>query len=180
MELDAVPRLEGDAVILRSPRDEDADKRASFGRHSEIVRAMGGDLEVDEAMSIEAARQQLTRRFGSGPHWVIADSKDEFLGLLRLAPIDPEEATATFAIAIYDVNRLGQGLGTEATSLAVAYGLTQLELSRITLTVLAENQRAIASYEKAGFVVTQGLEKTLFRDGVFYDDLVMSISAPRS
>ena len=178
MDLKAVPRLEGDAVVLRPSRDEDVAKRASFGRRREIVRAMGSELDVDEPMSHEDARQQLTRRFGLGPHWVIADSEDEFLGLLRLAPIDVETTAATFAVAIFDQHRLGQGFGTEATKLAVSYGFEELGLHRITLTVLAENQRAVLAYRNAGFVVERRLEKTLHRDGRFYDDLVMSVSKP--
>ena len=58
--------------------------------------------------------------------------------------------------------------------LAVDYGLTKLGLSRITLTVLADNHRAIAAYKKAGFATERRIKGTLQRDGDSHDDLVMS------
>ena len=177
MDLNAAPRLVGESIILRSQRRRDVSHRASLGRRREIVRAMGGDITTDLSMTRSAARRQLNRRFGSGPHWVIADLQDDFLGLVRLSPIDTQTRMADFAIAIFDPRRLGQGLGTEATQLAIGYGFAHLELERINLKVLANNYRAIAAYEKAGFVVERRIVRSLQRDGRNYDDLVMTITA---
>lgn len=177
MDFNAAPRLVGELVILRSHIRRDIRKRASLGRRREIIRAMGADIDTDLLMSRGAARRHLKRRFGRGPHWVIADQQDNFLGLVRLAPIDIKTKTATFAIAIFDPERLGQGLGTEATKLAVAYGFAELELERINLKVLADNHRAIAAYEKAGFVTEQRIKRLAGREGRCLDDLVMTITA---
>ena len=181
MDLDFVPRLQGSRVILRPHRDEDSAQRAALGRRRDIVRAMGGNLSSDRSMTQSAARKQINRRFGAGPHWSVADPLDQFLGLARLAPIDVENSIGTFAIALFDPDKLDQGLGTEATMLAVDYGLTKLGLSRITLTVLADNHRAISAYKKAGFAIERRIKGTLQRDGDSHDDLVMSTGLdPRS
>ena len=50
----------------------------------------------------------------------------------------------------------------------------ELGLSRITLTVLADNHRAIAAYKKAGFATERRIKGTLQRDGDSHVDLVMS------
>ena len=96
--------------------------RASFGQNREIVRWFGGDIEADEPMTDNQARDHLHQRFGPGPHWVMADQSDRFVGVARLAPLDTENRSAKFAIGIFDPTRLGQGLGTEATRLAITYG----------------------------------------------------------
>ena len=107
---------------------------------------------------------------------MIADLNDDFVGLVRLSPIDVKARTATFAIAIFDPDRLGQGLGTEATKLVIAYGFEQLGLDRIDLKVLADNLRAIAAYEKAGFVTERRIERAIKRGDDYIDDLVMTIA----
>ena len=86
MNVDDVPRLEGTGVILRDVRDGDAATRAALGRRREIVRGFGGDIAEDGPMTEEEATFELGHRFGRGPHWVIADHTDTFLGILRLAP----------------------------------------------------------------------------------------------
>ena len=128
-------------------------------------------------MSESDARAQLETRFGPGPHWVIADPSDRFIGITRLAPIDQRRKSARFATGILDPDRLGQGLGTETTNLVVRYGFEHLALDTIELTVLADNTRAIRAYAKNGFVETGRTRNALRRDGRWYDDLHMAIDA---
>ena len=59
-------------------------------------------------MTQASARKQINRRFGPGPHWTVADPLDQFLGLAGLAPIDAENSIGTFAIALFDPDKLGQ------------------------------------------------------------------------
>ena len=47
-------------------------------------------------MTAEEAEQELGQRFGAGPHWVIADADDLFVGIARLARSDTREALRRF------------------------------------------------------------------------------------
>ena len=178
VDLDHTPDLQGDRVRLRGFTEGDAARRATFGRSREVNRGFGGSLQRDLPMTEDEALADLRKRFGSGPHWVIADEADELIGSVRLAPIDLANRSARFGIGIYDPDRLGDGLGSEATLLAVRYGFEALQLHRISLTVLADNHRAIAAYRKCGFVEEGRLRDTLWRDGCWHDDIVMAIVAP--
>ncbi len=178
MGADDVPELRGGRVRLRAHTDADIKRRAELGQNREIVRSFGGSIDTDRPISEEEAELGLTYRFGPGPHWVIADEHDRFIGVVRLAPLDREARSANFAIGIFDPDRLGQGLGTEATELVLGHGFTTLGLHRISLKVLADNSRAVASYEKCGFVVEGRLRHTLWRDGEWLDDLIMAILEP--
>ncbi|MDH3683636.1 MAG: GNAT family N-acetyltransferase [Acidimicrobiia bacterium] len=175
MNIDLVPRLQGNGVRLRDLCDADIERRAALGRVPEIARGFGGNPERDRPMTEKEAGDELRRRFGPGPHWVIADQSDLFVGTVRLAPIDTANQSARFGIGIFDPDRLGLGLGSEATRLALRFGFAGLGLHRISLTVLADNTRAIAAYKKCGFVTEGRFRETLFRDGTWHDDLAMAI-----
>jgi RimJ/RimL family protein N-acetyltransferase len=79
---------------------------------------------------------------------------------------------------IGDKRHWNKGLGTEAMQLLLKHGFETLNLHRIYLRVFANNPRAIRSYEKAGFVVDGRLREAHFADGVYIDDLLMSVLRP--
>lgn len=179
VDIDDVPELVGNGVRLRGLGDSDIARRASLGRSREVMRGFGGDLDTDEPLTEPDAAAELGQRVGLGPHWVLADQDDVFIGVLRLAPIDVANRSARLGIGILDPARLGQGLGTEAIRLALAYGFDCLGLHRVSLTVLAENSRAIAAYTRCGFVVEGRFRDSLLRDGTWHDDLSMAILRPQ-
>ena len=179
VDIDDVPELVGNGVRLRGLGHSDIAQRASLGRSREIVRGFGGDLDADEPMTQSAAAAELGQRVGPGPHWVLADQDDVFIGVLRLAPIDVANRSARLGIGILDPARLGQGLGTEAIRLALGYGFDCLGLHRVSLTVLADNSRAVAAYTRCGFVVEGRFRDSLWRDGTWHDDLAMAILKPQ-
>ena len=102
MDVDHVPELIGDGVRLRPLRGSDIARRAALGRSREIAYGFGEDLEADEPMTEPDAADELSRRYGPGPHWVIADRDDEFVGVVRLAPVDAANRSARLGIGILD------------------------------------------------------------------------------
>ena len=68
-------------------------------------------------------------------------------------------------------------MGSEATRLIVDYAFVELGVHRIELEVFAFNPRAIAVYEKLGFVHEGVRRHALLWDGEWIDALVMSIVA---
>ncbi|MEM8923236.1 MAG: GNAT family N-acetyltransferase [Actinomycetota bacterium] len=172
------PTIVGDHIRLRALRADDVAVRARLGQRVEVARGFGAERPVDRIFSTAEAEASLRRRWGAGPHWVIADDADRLIGTCRLAPLDQQAASARFAIGILDPERLDQGLGTEAGRLALHHGFDTLGLHRIDLLVLAANRRAVASYRKLGFEVEGRLRHTLRRHGRWEDDLLMAVLAP--
>lgn len=176
--LDDAPVIVGASVRLRPLDQRDFAVRASYGRSAEVVRGFGGLLKQDVGMTMAEAESELGHRFGAGPHWAIADNDDQFIGVTRLAPIDTENRAARFGIGILDATLLGQGLGTEVARLVVRFAFDNLRLHRVSLTVLAENERAICCYRNVGFVEEGRLRHTLWRDEAWHDDVVMAVLKP--
>ena len=69
----------------------------------------------------------------------------------------------------------GQGLGTEALQLLLQFAFEELNLRRVGLTVLAYNERAIKTYQAAGFVEEGVIREAAERDGSRYDLLIYGL-----
>lgn len=106
--------------------------------------------------------------------WVIADSEDRAIGHVGLYKIHLVHRSAEFAIVL-DRSTWGKGIGVRATRAMVDYGFDELNLERIELQVLADNERAIAVYRKFGFREEGLLRRAVFKGGRFHDVLVMAV-----
>jgi diamine N-acetyltransferase len=97
------------------------------------------------------------------------------IGSVGLHAIDWKNRKAELGIAIGAKAYWGQGYGTDAirTLLRLAFG--QMNLHRVLLRVDADNQRGIRCYDKVGFRREGTLRETLFRDGTYHDQHLMSV-----
>jgi RimJ/RimL family protein N-acetyltransferase len=59
--------------------------------------------------------------------------------------------------------------------LMLKFGFETLNLNRIFLRVYEYNQRAIRSYEKAGFVLEGKLRQARYQAGKYHDEYIMSV-----
>jgi RimJ/RimL family protein N-acetyltransferase len=69
----------------------------------------------------------------------------------------------------------GKGYGSEATRLVLRYAFETLNLNRVWLHVYEYNERGLRAYEKAGFRREGRLRQEMFRDGRYWDTIVMGI-----
>lgn len=114
-------------------------------------------------------------RLAAEPHgWaVVVDGR--CIGSARLHSLTRHDRRARYAVGIFDSALWNHGYGTEITRLVLRYAFDELGLHRVDLRVLEYNQRAIACYEKCGFI-REGVEReSALVDGVWYSDVMMSI-----
>jgi RimJ/RimL family protein N-acetyltransferase len=100
---------------------------------------------------------------------------EQFIGVTGLRHIDVRNRHAEFGIAIGEKTAWGSGYGTEATRLIVRYAFETLNFNRIWLHVGEDNERAVRVYEKVGFRTEGRLRQDMFRDGRYWDSLVMAV-----
>jgi ribosomal-protein-alanine N-acetyltransferase len=86
------------------------------------------------------------------------EAEERCIGYVCLHSLDENNRRARFAIGIFNPAMWGKGYGSEATRLLLAHAFDVLHLHRVDLRVLSFNQRAIACYEKCGFV-QEGVER---------------------
>ena len=70
---------------------------------------------------------------------------------------------------------LGKGYGTEAAELRIEYAFEFIGLHKLMLRVYADNERAIKSYEKAGFLKEAYLKDDVYVQGKYRDIVLMAI-----
>lgn len=95
--------------------------------------------------------------------------REDLLGWIELDGILWNQGVAWLGIGIGDREHWGQGIGGEALRLALNFAFNELNLRRVQLTVFAYNDRAIALYERLGFVREGAYREFLSRDGERYD-----------
>lgn len=167
-------RHSDDAVVLREPRETDRDDRLAIGRHAEFVLLVGGD-DRDLATLTGEEVDAWYRDVAADPLCWVIEVEGRAIGTARLRLVDQANRKARYSIGIFDPAMWGRGYGTKATRLVVGYGFDVVGLHRIELRVLADNHRAIRSYESCGFV-REGVHREIeFVAGRWLSDLYMSI-----
>ena len=96
------------------------------------------------------------------------------VGSVQLKDIHPVHRSAELLIRIGKDEDRGQGFGTEAVRLALAFGWRDLNLERIWLRVFASNERAIRAYLRAGLGEEGRMRRAAFVDGRWEDQVLMA------
>jgi len=102
-------------------------------------------------------------------------SDDRLIGDVALHRIQSRDRQAGFGILIGEKAEWSKGYGTEATRLIVRYAFDVLNLHRVWLHVLEDNQRGTRAYEKVGFKIEGVLRQSAFREGRYLDMITMGI-----
>jgi RimJ/RimL family protein N-acetyltransferase len=101
--------------------------------------------------------------------------EDELIGLLEFDGIDWAHRTTFVSIGIGQAAMRGLGYGLEAMQLALNFAFNELNLHRVCLTVFSYNDRAIALYERLGFIREGVYREHIERDGRRYDMILYGI-----
>ncbi|HEY8789154.1 MAG TPA: GNAT family protein [Actinopolymorphaceae bacterium] len=106
------------------------------------------------------------------------ERKDDRLlaGHISIWGSTPKDRAGTLGV-VFGPDFVGQGLGSEAVALMVRYGFLELGINRVGLQVWAFNDRAIATYRKAGFVEEGRTREAVLHDGRFHKELAMGLLA---
>lgn len=102
-------------------------------------------------------------------------AEDRIIGFTALWDFAWNHSDCFVSIGIGEPEFRGRGYGTEAMQLTLRYAFTELNLRRVTLFVFEYNQRALRSYEKAGFVREGEIRDAMLRDGRRWKWIVMGI-----
>jgi RimJ/RimL family protein N-acetyltransferase len=132
-------------------------------------------LSMLEAPPIEASRRFVGWSIANRhPHFVALDG-DRVVGWCDVTPHDrpANRHRGTLGIGVVPPWR-GSGVGRRLMERTLeasrAFPLTRVELS-----VRADNAHAIALYRKVGFEVEGRRQRAILVDGVYYDDVMMAL-----
>jgi len=97
------------------------------------------------------------------------------IGNIGLHSINWKDRNAELGIAIGEKAYWDQGCGSDAIRTLLGLAFREVNLHRVFLRVDADNGRGIRCYEKAGFQREGTSRETVFKEGAYHDQYVMSV-----
>jgi RimJ/RimL family protein N-acetyltransferase len=158
--------------------DEVSKAFAQWNRDSEYQRLL--DSDPPRLHSVKATKDWLDKQIKDEletTFWFAmrALEDDRLLGDIDLTVINWGSRDAFLGIGIGERAFWGKGYGSDALQVVLRYAFLELNLRRVTLNVFEYNQRAVRTYEKAGFRSEGRVRQAMQREGHRYDILYMGI-----
>jgi len=167
--------LQGERVVLRPIQAWDRERLYELVETIEVRALASNDPPLPVSLEeIEARDRRWIEEHHTDSAWFAIDVDAETIGMCGLHMIEHYHQRATVGIRIGKPYR-GRGHGQDAVRTLVEYGFSQLNLEKISLQVLADDERAVGAYRKAGFIEEGRLRDHTWYDGARRDELVMGV-----
>lgn len=164
-------------VRLRDLLMEDAEERYNWCLDREVTKHLNMPDKYPP-FSLDETRNWISmcmdRSNGYEQKAIIAEDGNH-IGWVDLKNIDRLNLHAELGIAIGDKNYWGRGYGLAAMKEMLVFGFNELGLNKIWLRVEVDNERAIKSYKRMGYIEEGVLRQDRLRSGEFVDRVRMSI-----
>ncbi|WBY00711.1 GNAT family protein [Ramlibacter tataouinensis] len=171
-----VPTIEEGSVVLRPLTDADSDALFRWiNDHDTVV--FNAPFAPVEREAHERWFERVRASTSIAIFGIMERHTRALVGSCQLLNISPLHRSADLQIRLGEPAARGRGLGTDAVRGLVHFGMTQLKLHRIALTVRADNERAIRAYVKCGFQREGLLREAAFIEGRFVDLIGMAVLA---
>jgi RimJ/RimL family protein N-acetyltransferase len=168
------PYLIGPTVYLRPLEPEDAPTVVVWFNDPEVNRFL-----LSYRPMTRAAEEDFLRRLSESSSdialGIVTRAADRLVGVAGLHHLDVRNRHAGLGINLGARDCWSKGLGTETTRLLLRHAFHTLNLNRVWLHVYEYNARGIHVYEKVGFRLEGRLRQDTFRDGRYWDTLVMGL-----
>mgnify|MGYP003528386268 FL=1 len=174
--LNDFPILESECIRLRGVREDDIDDLFTLFSNPDVMRywSCGPMTARQEALDYtKSILEGFIKR--DRLNWIMADlATDRLIGTTSLYEINPQHARAGLGYALMPTY-WGQGLASEAATLAISYGFLELDLHRIEADTEPNNWRSNKVLERLGFQ-REGLlrERFIHPDGI-QDSLIFGL-----
>ena len=167
----------GDLVRLCEYSREDSARALTFINNPEVLRLIQTGVRLPRTYKEEEKWiENMNAGKLEGYTFKIETLKDSlYIGGCGVNELDWKNRNAVVGIMVGDPVYWGHGYGTDAMRVLVRFLFDQVGLNRIALKVFDYNERAIKSYQKVGFTQEGRMRETLYCDGAFHDEIVMSI-----
>ncbi len=169
--------ISGDRIRLRSIERADLATFVDWINDPEVRQGISAFLPLSMAREERWFEEVLKRPIEEHPFAleIQQDKKWMLVGSCEIFDIDWISRRGEIGIMIGDKRQWNKGYGTETMRLMLKHGFETLNLNRLYLKVYDTNPRAIRAYEKTGFVLEARLREAHFADGLYHDDLIMSV-----
>lgn len=100
---------------------------------------------------------------------------NKLIGTVNIQEIDYINRSCHVPILIGDKEEWSKGYATEARMLALRFAFYERGMNRVWATVIDTNTASIKMNEKCGFKREGVMRQSVYKDGAFHDQIIMSI-----
>lgn len=166
----------GQKVILRAITRSDLERLCRFNNDVEVEIAGGGDPPIPQSLErLQAEFDADASKGGRDGARFAIEADGLCIGQCALFRFDDVAQTCELGITIGDKNYWGRGYGSDAVRVLLDYAFRHRNMQRVHLTVLGNNERALRSYRKCGFVEEGRLRKHVWSNGARLDLVHMGL-----
>lgn len=163
------PTLAGEKIILRPFEEKDCDIMLEILSEPDLKKLTGSvfndkeayaDPQPEEKEKIRKwymTRNEQNNRLDLA---VVHKNSNQVIGEVVFNEYDEETNNVNFRVLLSE-SSCNKGLGTEAISMFIKYGMEELELHKISLEVFSFNPRAERVYQNVGFKL-EGIKREDF------------------
>jgi RimJ/RimL family protein N-acetyltransferase len=175
--------IQGERIRLRRDERTDIPEFVKWLNDPEVRRYLSfmmpismanEELWFENMLRLPAAEQPFAIEIRKTSHEKEAETW-QMIGNCSFMDMDHTARSAEVGLFIGDKSCWNKGYGTEVMRLLLQFGFETLNLNRIFLRVDEHNQGGIRAYHKAGFVEEGRLRQAVYRDGEYFDFLIMSV-----
>ncbi len=172
MKTDTLPK-----VHLRELTIEDVEDRYQWCFDKEVTKHLNMPEKYPPFSREETQKwiEMCIKRTNGYEQKSILTEQGKHIGWIDLKNIDKLNKHAELGIAIGNKNYWGKGYGLSAMREMLTWGFIELEMNKIWLRVEIDNEKAIKSYKRMGYVDEGILRQDRLRNGEYVDRLRMSI-----
>jgi RimJ/RimL family protein N-acetyltransferase len=163
--------IEGRRVVLRPVEEVDYPLIHRWMNHPEVWRYM--DYELPFSMADVKTDIEQSRKDGH-PYTIVVNGQP--IGRIGVNQFRPRDRICAFYMYVGEPEFWGQGYARDAAMSLLAHAFDRWDLHQVELWTLADNNRAIQSYEKCGFVQEARLRERSWKGGHWVDRVVMSVN----
>lgn len=171
--------FEGDRIRLAAVTDDDVPIVANWLSDLGLQRLVnpGSVVPMTAEQLLDPNGWFAAERRNKVAHLFAVRTKSEnlLIGISALNNINLYAHYAEIGINLGHPEYQGKGYGSDVMLTTMRFGFERLNLNRIWLRVFDYNTRAIRLYEKLGFVHEVREREMIYRDGRYYDNLLMGI-----
>lgn len=163
-------------VYLREISKDDVGIINSWRSNRQLIESLGAGFRYINKSVDEAWFESYLNNRSSNVRLAVCDqSTGNIVGVVYLLGIDWVNRSCEFSIMIGNSNDRGKGVGKYATNQALLHAFEDLNLNRITLTVLESNERALSLYKKSGFKIEGILRDSVYKSGRYHNMVTMAL-----
>lgn len=168
--------FQGEKVFIRPMSTEDLPHLMRWRNNGELAKYIWPGIPTPTPRARQREWYERMLADDSRKVFVICETAGQSpIGIIGLANINTRNQSGYLFIWIGESIHWGHGFGSEAMVIFLGYLYRILNMRRIILEVYEYNERAIRAYEKVGFVKEGKVRRSVFKDGRYVDEYIMSM-----